>query len=441
MRFLWPMHGVDRDRLARANAQDLGELETPAEGLTGSHAPAVQAHSSAATLESEPCSLARIAFVYFDAGGGHRTSMNALCSMIREQQRPWEIDRLNLQQLLDSMDPARKLTGLRLQDIYNLMLKKGWTLGATQLLPVLHAVIRLFHSRIVTELEQYWRATRPDVVVSLIPNFNRQLAESVRRISSATPFVTILTDLADYPPHLWIERESEFLICGTARAVEQALVAGHPRQHVFQTSGMLVDPSFYNSPRVDKRRELESLGLEPERKTGLVLFGGQGSRVMLEIARRLKSFPGLQLIFICGKNQTLENELWKTPFEIPVFVEGFTKRIPYYMSLADFFIGKPGPGSISEALVMGLPVIVERNARTLPQERFNAEWIQAQGVGLVVRSFRHIAKAVEQTLEPAAFSGFRRNVSALRNRAVFEVPEILEDILRKSKPDMPVEGS
>jgi hypothetical protein len=52
-------------------------------------------------------------------------------------------------------------------------------------------------------------------------------------------------------------------------------------------------------------------------------------------------------------------------------------------------------------------------------------------VGLVVPSFRHIAKAVEQMLDPATFSGFRRNVSALRNRAVFEVPEILEDILRK----------
>jgi hypothetical protein len=441
MSYFWPTHEVGRDRLARASARELGELETSAQGLVSSHAPAAQALRSAAALESGPRSGARITFVYFDAGGGHRASMNALCSMIRGQQRAWEIDCLNLQELLDTIDPIRRLTGLRVQDTYNLMLKKGWTLGATQLLPVLHALIRIYHSRIVSELERYWRAARPDMVVSLIPNFNRQLAESVRRVSPATPFVTILTDLADYPPHLWIERESEFLICATERAAEQAQLAGHPGQRVFRTSGMLVDPSFYSSPRMDVRKERESVGLAPDRKTGLVLFGGQGSRVMLEIARRLRSFPDLQLIFISGKNQALENDLWKTQFKIPVFVEGFTKRIPYYMSLADFFIGKPGPGSISEALVMGLPVIVERNARTLPQERFNAEWIQAQGVGLVVRSFRHIAQAVEQILEPATFSGFLRSVSALRNRAVFEVPEILADILGKSKPDMPVERS
>ena len=47
------------------------------------------------------------------------------------------------------------------------------------------------------------------------------------------------------------------------------------------------------------------------------------------------------------------------PHHIPMFVEGFTKEVPYYMRLSDFFIGKPGPGSISEALAMKLPVLVE----------------------------------------------------------------------------------
>ena len=46
---------------------------------------------------------------------------------------------------------------------------------------------------------------------------------------------------------------------------------------------------------------------------------------------------------------------------MPLFVEGFTAEMPYYMQLSDFFIGKPGPGSISEAIAMRLPVIVESN--------------------------------------------------------------------------------
>ena len=58
------------------------------------------------------------------------------------------------------------------------------------------------------------------------------------------------------------------------------------------------------------------------------------------------------------------------------------------MHLADFFIGKPGPGSISEAIAMKLPVIVERNAWTLPQERYNADWVLEQGAGFVLPNFR-----------------------------------------------------
>jgi len=102
------------------------------------------------------------------------------------------------------------------------------------------------------------------------------------------------------------------------------------------------------------------------------------------------------------------------------------------MGLSDFFIGKPGPGSISEALTMGLPVIVQCNTWTLPQERFNAAWIQEKEVGMVVRHFRCIADVVRSLLDPSTFDRYRANAVALRNRAVFEVPEILDRILQKT---------
>ncbi len=73
--------------------------------------------------------MKKIDFVFFDAGGGHRSAADALRLVIQQQQRPWEVRLVNLQELLDSLDVFRKLTGRRLQDIYNLMLKKGWTLA------------------------------------------------------------------------------------------------------------------------------------------------------------------------------------------------------------------------------------------------------------------------------------------------------------------------
>ncbi len=100
------------------------------------------------------------------------------------------------------------------------------------------------------------------------------------------------------------------------------------------------------------------------------------------------------------------------------------------MELSDFFIGKPGPGSISEAVAMKLPVIVERNAWTLPQERYNAEWVRERHAGMVVRNFRGIEESVKELL--ASLDSYRESVSRIENRAVFEIPEILAEILEKN---------
>ncbi len=164
--------------------------------------------------------------------------------------------------------------------------------------------------------------------------------------------------------------------------------------------------------------------------TGLVLFGGYGAKAMLEIADRIEgsSLP-VQLIFICGKNERLARALGGRPHRMPRFVEGFTKEVPYYMQVSDFFLGKPGPGSISEALAMGLPVIVERNAKTLPQERFNADWVREKGLGLVLRNWRGVAEAVGGLMAAETFVACRGRIAALQNRAVFEVPDLLRSIL------------
>ena len=164
--------------------------------------------------------------------------------------------------------------------------------------------------------------------------------------------------------------------------------------------------------------------------TGLILFGGHGSNVIGDIVDSLdKSNLDLQLIAICGRNEKLAQKLRARRSRIRLFVEGFTKQIPYYMHLSDFFIGKPGPGSLSEAVAMQLPVITECNWWTLPQERYNADWIREKEIGQVVRSFKQIEPAVRNLLVPATLARYKHNTAAMPNQAVFEIPGILDKIL------------
>jgi hypothetical protein len=381
--------------------------------------------------------LRKLTIVYHHAGGGHQSAAEALKATLSAQTDPWDVSLLDIQELLDPLDLIRRATGIRIQDTYNLILRKGWTRFTPQLLLVLQATIHIYHSPIVKALRTYWAEQPADLVLSVIPHFNREIAESLkapsarlrnREISGTRiPFVTLITDLADYPPHFWIERESECIIAGTERARQQALTIGLPAEHIFRTSGMILKPKFYEKTTVDRVAERKQLGLDPEGPTGIVLFGGHGSQVMVDITRRLnEAGSGVQLILICGHNEKLAAELKNLKTAKPTLIIGFVKNVEYYMALSDFFIGKPGPGSISEALQFHLPVIVERNPKTLPQERYNAEWVTENGYGIVVPSFKKIAPAVQRLLEPVTFDEFRRKAGEYSNRALFEVPAILE---------------
>jgi hypothetical protein len=373
----------------------------------------------------------KITLIYVDSGGGHRAAANALSEVARQQERPWDLEMVCIQDLLDSIDFIRKSTGIRFQDIYNKMLRYGWTAGSAQLIPIAHGLIRVTHDAQVKVLKEYWRSHRPDLVVSLIPHYNRALKEALECSWPGTPYVTLLTDIADYPPHFWIESMDQWVICGSRRAAEQALAIGLPENRVLRASGMILSPRFYAPLGIDRAAERVRRGLKPDVPLGLVLFGGEGSAEMPRIARALNRVDsGVQLILICGKNEAVANELRAMEHRIPMRVVGFTRDIPLYMEMADFFIGKPGPGSLSEALCKKLPVIVQRNAWTMAHELYNTEWIEELGGGIVIENFtREICAAVKTLLAPENHARYRERAAAMENRAIYEIPEMLSGIL------------
>jgi 1,2-diacylglycerol 3-beta-galactosyltransferase len=136
---------------------------------------------------------------------------------------------------------------------------------------------------------------------------------------------------------------------------------------------------------------------------------------------------------MCGHNEKLRARLAALDLPFPHHIAGFTREIPYFMRLADYFIGKPGPGSISEALVMKLPVIVDRNASTMVQERYNTEWVLENGVGVVLRSFDEIAEGVGAMLDAARHANFRFKLRSIDNQAVFEIPAMLESLMSPAR--------
>ncbi|CAN1498660.1 MurG UDP-N-acetylglucosamine,LPS N-acetylglucosamine transferase [Burkholderiaceae bacterium] len=366
-----------------------------------------------------------IELVYFNAGGGHRAAALALREVIEQKHPKWDVSLVNLFEVIDSERYFQKLTGFAPEDLYNLRLKKGWTRGLATELKIFQAMIRLTHVKLKNKIEKYWKERQPDLVVSLIPNFNKVMYESLRDACPGVPYVTVLTDLADYPPNFWIEpNQEQSLICGTDRAAFQAVEAGYRETQITQVSGMIMRPSFYQTEKIDRKARYEELGLAPHLPTGLVMFGGHGSTQMVKIAKDLSH---RQMIFVCGHNELLAQKIKALKPSVKHVVYGFTSEISLLMQLSDYFIGKPGPGSLSESIHMGLPVITFKNASTMPQERFNTQWVIDHQYGLVISTMRELPGAVEKMI--AELSVFKAHVAATHNRAVFEVVEALDRII------------
>lgn len=393
-------------------------------------------------------------------GGGHYATYKALEAVIEQQQLPWNLELTfadniganavgvevdtegdRLAEPLTSQPSIARLfsrtSGYIADKVYDLILQKGWNWIHLFTLPLHKQIIKLRSTVDRQLLSEKWQVHPADLILSVVPFHNRRLWESLPEHwpSQPIPIVTLLTDFGDTPPAYWIEPDTDnYLICGTAIASQQALAQGVRPDRILPTSGLVINPSFYQpaQPQAWVHQEREKLGLDADRPTALVLFGANGSLAMLDIAEQLEDLGDrLQIIFICGRNLAVEQALVQQETAQKRVVVGFTQAVAQYMAIADFFIGKPGNVSISEALKMGLPVIVNRNWLTMPQERHVADWIKAQQVGLTVQNFKQIRTAVEQMLQPGALACYQSNVQQFDNQAVFEVVEILQAILQR----------
>lgn len=385
---------------------------------------------------------------YFNAGGGHSSAMNALKDVIAEHYPEWIVKPVDLQDLLKSLDPVHQTTRMlseslkkfrpdtpfkvtQAQDFYNNMLKKGSTRGMKMGLRMTQLFIKSITSQMEDLLRQHWQSEKnekPDLVVSVIPNFNRPLFNALKDVHPSVPYTTILTDMVDFPPHFWMENQDQIVVCGTGRAYNQAVASGYYQpQNIHKVSGMILRKSFYNLPE-QLRLTHEDIGLNHAQPTAMIMFGGNGSSVSQDIVDQLReTTPDMQTIVMCGKNVELYKSLQGTP---NCHAVGFVTNVADYIRLSDIFIGKPGPGSISEAIHLGVPVIVECNSLTMPQERPNVKWVQDNGSGIAIKSFKTgIVEAVQHMTDHLDLykDNIRRSVPP--NRAVYEIVDLFDQIM------------
>jgi 1,2-diacylglycerol 3-beta-galactosyltransferase len=267
--------------------------------------------------------------------------------------------------------------------------------------------------------------------VSVFPNFNGVMRDAVREALPGVPLVVVLTDLADFPPRFWIEPGIDRVVVGTEEARAQALAIGIPSERTTRVSGMVLHPRFYGAGGPGARAAFRAeLGLDEGDFVVSLLFGGKGSPEMAPLAERLlEEDASLRVVAVCGDNPALYERL--SPLEERsgkrLVRLGFTDRVAEVLAASDLLVTKPGPGSLSEAFHQRVPVVVTRNVHTIPQERFNTDFVRDRGLGFVVSHWRLVpGAALRLRRDQTALSAMRDRIAALpANRAVFEVIDVI----------------
>jgi 1,2-diacylglycerol 3-beta-galactosyltransferase len=246
-------------------------------------------------------------------------------------------------------------------------------------------------------LRQIYEAERPNLVVGVHSFVNHIPVRVLRRTTGDhIPFVTVITDMVAVHS-AWCCPEVDYCLVPTQEARQRAIGFGMPQEQV-EVVGQPVALEFAANlgEKSDVRRRL---GLDHDRPGVLIVGGGDGVGPLYETARAIATtVPNAQLMVVAGRNAELRQKLESTTWEIPTRIDGFVENMPELMCASDLLVTKAGPGTLAEAFIAGLPVII---SSYIPgQEEANVRYVLEHQAGAYATDPLEIAGIVRNWLQP-----------------------------------------
>ncbi|KAG7578997.1 Diacylglycerol glucosyltransferase N-terminal [Arabidopsis thaliana x Arabidopsis arenosa] len=384
-------------------------------------------------MEMEQMGAERIKTVLIlmsDTGGGHRASAEAIRDAFKIE--------FGDDYRIIIKDVWKEYTGWPLNDMerqYKFMVKHVglWSVAFHGTSPkwihksYLSALAAYYAKEIEAGLMEY----KPDIIISVHPLMQHipLWVMKWQGLQKKVIFVTVITDL-NTCHRTWFHHGVSRCYCPSKEVAKRALVDGLDDSQI-RVFGLPVRPSF---PRTiiykdELRRELE---IDLNLPAVLLMGGGEGMGPVQKTALALgdalynskERNPIGQLIVICGRNKVLASALASHEWKIPVKVRGFETQMEKWMGACDCIITKAGPGTIAEALICGLPIIL--NDYIPGQEKGNVPYVVDNGAGVFTRSPKETAKIVANW-----FSNNKEELKKMSENALkLAQPEAVFDIVK-----------
>ena len=336
-----------------------------------------------------------ILFLYSDTGGGHRSAAEAIREAL-ELEFPGQLD-------LEMVDILRKYTPPPfnfLPEIYPTLSRypRLWKLGY-QLSDGPYQSRMAYRS-----VWPYVRFRLKQLVVdhphSLLVSVHQLINEPLGRLIKGRDqhFATVVTDMVSTHA-AWFDRRASLVVVPTEAARKRALQLGLEPDRV-QVTGMPVAQRFC-LPSVDRSALRARLGWPQDQAVILLVGGGEGMGPLIPTALAIDAanLPAT-LVVVAGRNERARQQLENHAWQMPRRIYGFTREMPEMMRAADILVTKAGPGTISEAFIAGLPLVLF--SRMPGQEDGNVTHVVKGGAGVWAPGPEQVTGVLRRWLENPA---------------------------------------
>ena len=339
----------------------------------------------------------RLLFLFAKTGGGHTSIAHAVAHALRERYGA----RVHVE-MVDVLSDYAPWPFNRLDRIYpSLVQMRGWLWAVGYNLsdgPRRAALLtRSCWPMVRGPLLQLLYEHPADVIACCHPTFNHLIAQALNLASQGTSLVTLVSDLATAHAFWFAPGAARYLV-PVEGARQRALICGIAEQRILVT-GLPVHPRFLGATKEPVAPVRRRLGLRMDRPVVLLAGGAEGMGSLRPLCQAaVDSKLEAQLVVLTGRNGRLKARLTAEKWPLPIRIEGFVHNMHDWMRAADILVTKAGPSTISEALVMGLPLVL---SGALPgQERPNADYVVQAGAAIWAPTPDRVIKTVHELLNP-----------------------------------------
>lgn len=326
-------------------------------------------------MDQNPHKQPRVIFLFSDTGGGHRSAAEAIIEALNLDY-PNQI-RTEMIDIFKSYAPTPLKYAPQLYPPISRM-PDVWALGyhisdGQKRTSVFNSIVWPYIRRATRKLV---RENPADLIVSVHPLSNSPVLRAMK--DSPRPFMTVVTDMVSTHA-FWYDEKADLVVVPTEEARERGICYGVDPDRI-QVVGLPVAQRFCHPPE-DRGALRDSLGWTNDKPVVLLVGGGEGMGPLEMVANAIDQ-AGLNtaLAVVCGRNHSARTRMEAKAWNIPTYIYGFVKNMPELMAAADILVTKAGPGTISEAFIAGLPLIIY--SRMPGQEDGNVFYVMNHKAGV-----------------------------------------------------------